>query len=397
MSEWKEYNLNEVYDFASGLSKGATEFGFGHGFLGFKDVFYNFFAPDELTSLVNSTEKEQESCSIKRGDVFLTRTSETDEDLGMSCVALKDYPKATFNGFTKRLRPKGNVEILPEYAGFYFRSPKFRGTVSGMSSITTRASLNNSMLAQLTIDIPPIEEQKVIADTLFSLHRKAELIQRQNQTISELSQALYRKLLIQEDFENWETKTLEEVCLKIASGGTPSTKVKEYYNGNINWYSTKELNDNFLFESSSKITDVGLNNSSAKLFPENTVVIAIYASPTVGRLGILLNDSAFNQAACGLIANEEEVCFEYLYLHLLTSRQVLNDMACGSAQQNLSVGLIKEFSIPVPPKEIMEDFTKIIRPLFEKGKSISRQISTLEKQKINLLNKLMTREAYISI
>jgi type I restriction enzyme S subunit len=397
MSEWKEYNLDEVYDFASGLSKGAAEFGFGHGFLGYKDVFHNFFAPDELTSLVNSTEKEQESCSIKRGDVFLTRTSETDEDLGMSCVALKDYPKATFNGFTKRLRPKGNVEILPEYAGFYFRSPKFRGTVSGMSSITTRASLNNSMLAQLTIDVPPIEEQKAIADTLISLHKKAELIQRQNQTISELSQALYRRLLIQEDFENWETKTLEEVCIKIASGGTPSTKVKEYYNGNINWYSTKELNDNFLFESSSKITDEGLNNSSAKLFPENTVVIAIYASPTVGRLGILLNDGAFNQAACGLIANEEEVCFEYLYLHLLTSRQVLNDMACGSAQQNLSVGLIKEFSIPVPPKEIMEDFSKIIRPIFEKGKSISRQISTLEKQKINLLNKLMTREAYISI
>ncbi len=397
MSEWKEYNLNEVYDFASGLSKGAAEFGFGHGFLGFKDVFHNFFAPDELTSLVNSTEKEQESCSIKRGDVFLTRTSETDEDLGMSCVALKDYPNATFNGFTKRLRPKGNVEILPEYAGFYFRSPKFRGTVSGMSSITTRASLNNSMLAQLTIDVPPIKEQKAIADTLISLHKKAELIQRQNQTISELSQTLYRRLLIQEDFENWETRTLEEVCLKIASGGTPSTKVKEYYNGNINWYSTKELNDNFLFESSSKITNEGLNNSSAKLFPENTVVIAIYASPTVGRLGILLNDGAFNQAACGLITNDEEVCFEYLYLHLLTSRQVLNDMACGSAQQNLSVGLIKEFSIPVPPKEIMEDFKKVIRPIFEKGKSISRQISTLENQKINLLNKLMTREAYISI
>jgi len=70
MSEWKEYNLNEVYDFASGLSKGAEEFGFGTGFLGFTDVFKNFFVPNELTSLVNSTEREQQSCSIKRGDVF---------------------------------------------------------------------------------------------------------------------------------------------------------------------------------------------------------------------------------------------------------------------------------------------------------------------------------------
>lgn len=397
MSEWKEYNLNEVYDFASGLSKGAEEFGFGHGFLGFTDIFKNFFVPNELSSLVNSTEKEQQSCSIKRGDVFLTRTSETDEDLGMSCVALKDYPNATFNGFTKRLRPKGNVEILPEYAGFYFRSPKFRATVSGMSSITTRASLNNSMLAQLTIDVPSIDEQKAIANTLITLHRKNELLTRQNHTLAELSQTLFKKWFQYEEVEVWETKTLEEVCIKIASGGTPSTKINEYYNGQINWYSTKELNDNFLFESNSKITEIGLNNSSAKLFPENTVVIAIYAAPTVGRLGILLNDGAFNQAACGLIADEEKICFEYLYLHLLTSRQVLNDMACGSAQQNLSVGLIKEFTIPLPPQSLMKDFISVIRPIFEKGKSNTRQMTTLEKQKINLLNKLMTKEAYITI
>ncbi|WP_293300237.1 restriction endonuclease subunit S [Pedobacter sp. UBA4863] len=397
MSKWKEYNLDEVYDFASGLSKGASEFGFGHGFLGFTDIFKNFFVPNELTSLVNSTEKEQQSCSIKRGDVFLTRTSETDEDLGMSCVALKDYPKATFNGFTKRLRPKGNVEILPEYAGFYFRSPKFRATVSGMSSITTRASLNNSMLAQLTISVPSIDEQKAIADTLFSLHQKIELLNRQNQTLAEISKTLFKNLFIQEVSETWEIKPLEDVCIKIASGGTPLTKVKEYYNGQINWYSTKELNDNFLYESNSKITELGINNSSAKLFPENTVIIAIYAAPTVGRLGILLNNGAFNQAACGLIANEKEISFEYLYLHLLTSRQILNDMACGSAQQNLSVGLIKEFTIPVPDFEVMKDFTTIIRPIFEKGKCNTRQIVTLEKQKSNLLNKLMTKEATIEI
>jgi len=116
MSEWKEYKLNEIYDFGSGLSKPRSEFGHGDGFLSYKDIFHNYFVPNTLTELVNSTEKEQKSCSIQRGDVFLTRTSETDEELGMSCVALKDYPRATFNGFTKRLRPNGMIEILPEYA-----------------------------------------------------------------------------------------------------------------------------------------------------------------------------------------------------------------------------------------------------------------------------------------
>jgi type I restriction enzyme, S subunit len=117
MSEWKEYQLNEVYNFASGLSKSREEFGFGFPFLSFKEVFHNYFLPKNLESLVNTTEIERQRCSVKRGDVFLTRTSETQEELGMSSVALIDYPDTAFNGFTKRLRPNGLVEAHPEYVG----------------------------------------------------------------------------------------------------------------------------------------------------------------------------------------------------------------------------------------------------------------------------------------
>lgn len=72
----------------------------------FSNVFNNWFLPDKLEALVQSTDKDRESFSIQRGDIFITRTSETMDELGMSSVALKDYPNATFNGFTKRLRPK---------------------------------------------------------------------------------------------------------------------------------------------------------------------------------------------------------------------------------------------------------------------------------------------------
>jgi type I restriction enzyme, S subunit len=396
MPEWNEYKLNEVYEFASGLSKGRTDFGFGFGFLSYMSIFENYFVPDELDSLVNSTEKERESCSIKRGDVFLTRTSETDEDLGISSVALKDYPNATFNGFTKRLRPSGAVEVLPEYAGFYFRSPRFRAFVSGMSSMTTRASLNNSMLTELKISVPSIETQKSIVKLLFSIHKKIELLSQQSNTLESLAKTIYREwFLVQYDVD-WVEKPIEEVCFKISSGGTPSTKVKEYYDGNINWYSTKELTDNFLVESSSKITQKGLDNSSAKLFPENTIVIAIYAAPTVGRLGILSNEGAFNQAACGLIANEEIICFEYLYLHLFHSRRKLNDMASGSAQQNLNVGILKELEIILPSKDLNQQFKEQVRPMFQKIKSNTNQIKTLTKLRDTLLPKLISGEVRVN-
>jgi len=74
-SKWQTYALTDLYSVSSGLSKPAKDFGEGHPFVSFKDVFYNFFLPDELSQLVKSTEKEQERCSVRRGDVFLTRTS----------------------------------------------------------------------------------------------------------------------------------------------------------------------------------------------------------------------------------------------------------------------------------------------------------------------------------
>ena len=121
-ADWKEVRLADYYDISSGLSKPAKDFGSGSPFLSFKDIFHNYFVPSELSQLVKSNEIEQGKCSVKKGDVFLTRTSETVEELGMSCVALKDYPNATFNGFSKRLRPKPNSPIDPKFIGFYLRS-----------------------------------------------------------------------------------------------------------------------------------------------------------------------------------------------------------------------------------------------------------------------------------
>lgn len=199
MSELTEKFLDEIYEFKSGLSKPREEFGFGHGFVSFKDVFYNYFIPETLTELVNTSDQEQESCSVKRGDVFLTRTSETFNELGMSSVALKDYPKATFNGFTKRLRPKSTDEIWPEYIGYYFRSASFRNIVSSMATMTTRASLNNEILSRLKVKYPPLPEQKAIAHILGTLDEKIELNRKMNQTLEAMAQALFKSWFV--DFD----------------------------------------------------------------------------------------------------------------------------------------------------------------------------------------------------
>lgn len=198
-AEWQEVSLADAYEIGSGLSKPRADFGFGFPFLSFKDVFECYFVPSELKQLVNSSDQERATCSIRRGDVFLTRTSETLDELGMSSVALADVPDATFNGFTKRLRPKKSAQIHPEYAGYYFRSTRFRKQVDALSNPSTRASLNNEMIGRLTIILPGLAEQRAIAAILKPLDDKIGLNRRMNETLEAMARALFKSWFV--DFD----------------------------------------------------------------------------------------------------------------------------------------------------------------------------------------------------
>lgn len=286
---------------------------------------------------------------------------------------------------------KGRSSIVNKLLVYYFQNLDLNQYLTG----AVQPKLNKASLVSIPISLPQTEnEQTAIAEVLSSLDDKIDLLHRQNKTLEQLAETLFRQWFV-EEAEEGEVGTIESVCEQISSGGTPPTRIDAYYSGEINWYSTKELNDNYLFESKSKITREGLENSSAKVFPPNTVVIAIYAAPTVGRLGILANEAAFNQAACGFIVNEGKICYEYLYLHLLTSRQRLNDMASGSAQQNLNVRIMKEYEILIPSKEIHEKFRDQVRPMFNKIKSNTQQIRTLTQLRDTLLPKLMSGEVRV--
>ena len=118
MNNLKKYAFADLYDMASGISSTKDQAGHGAPFVSFSTVFNNYFLPDELPDLMDTSEKEQEIYSIKEGDILITRTSETIDELAMSCVATKDYPKATYSGFTKRLRPKTEGIAYSKYLAF---------------------------------------------------------------------------------------------------------------------------------------------------------------------------------------------------------------------------------------------------------------------------------------
>lgn len=146
--------------------------------------------------------------------------------------------------------------------------------------------------------------------------------------------------------ENWTYKKLGEVC-KTTSGGTPSKDHKEYYElGTIPWLRSGEVSNRNITETELFITQEGIDNSSAKLVPENSVVVAMYGA-TVGQVGILKIQSTTNQAVCSILPNNSFLS-EFLYYALLANKKSFLKQAVGGAQPNISQQIIRNTIIPIP-------------------------------------------------
>ena len=256
----------------------------------------------------------------------------------------------------------------------------------------------------------------------LNLDQKIRLNEQINQNLEAMAKQLYDYWFVQFDFpdengrpykssggkmvwneklkreipERWEINPLQDICHKIQSGGTPSTSRSEYYEGDICWYSTQELSDKWLIDSIKHISKEAIDNSSTKIFPANSVIIAIYAAPTVGRLGILSTDACFNQACCGFIPKEDIISKEYLFLTLLSLRNQLNVQAVGACQKNLSVGFMNMLEVLVPKASVMRKWTDYVQLLYTQMLSIDRQISMLTKQRDELLPLLMNGQVSVN-
>ena len=401
MSEWKSVKLGELYEVHNGLSKGRKFFGSGYPFLSFSTVFNNYFIPDELTDLVQSTESERNSYSIHRGDIFVTRTSETSDELGMSCVALKDYPDATYNGFTKRMRPITD-RVLPEYIGYYMRMPSFRGEFQAFSTMTTRASLKNEDLLSLSVCLPSLDEQNRIAQALLNYDNLIENNQKQIKLLEEAAQRLYKEWFVDLRFpghedvqivdgvpEGWR-KTPFSQKVDVMSGGTPKTSNPEYYNGSIPFYSPKDSSGAFFaFNTETHISQYGLDNCNSKLYPQGTVIIT--ARGTVGKTTILAVPMAMNQS-CYALKSDYFASVYYIFFALRQEIEALKTMANGGVFDTIIVKTFDRINILDPDKAIIEKFDQAVSPFMGEIKNDMRKITYLTEARDRLLPKLMSGE-----
>lgn len=168
------------------------------------------------------------------------------------------------------------------------------------------------------------------------------------------------------------------LCARVTSGGTPSTKHPEYYGGTIPWLRTQEVDFKPIYDTEIHITDLGLENSSAKWIPANAVIVAMYGA-TAGRIAIAKVPLTTNQACCNLIVDPQKADYRYVYYALMNNYTELSGRAKGSAQTNLNAGLVKEFEIPdfdLPTQKRIADILSAYDDLIENNR---RRMEILEE------------------
>lgn len=190
----------------------------------------------------------------------------------------------------------------------------------------------------------------------------------------------------------WKEYKIKNITSRITSGGTPKSSEASYYDGTIPWLNTKEINFNRITKTERYITEEGLNNSSAKWIPKGSVIIAMYGA-TAAKVAYSLIDLTTNQACCNLIIDEDKANSQFVYYYIQSSYEELLNLACGAAQQNLSVGVIGDFPIYLPPLDEQKRIASILSSLDDKIDLLNRENATLEAMAETLFRQWFIEEA----
>ena len=244
------------------------------------------------------------------------------------------------------------------------------------------------------IAVPNLSEQQRIVGILDAVFEKIDALKANAEKNLENAKALFKQVLAKElePKEGWEEKKLGEVC-DTSAGGTPLKTSKEYYEGgNIPWIRSGEVCKKHITESEMFITEAGLSNSSAKLFPPHTVLVAMYGA-TAGQVGILDFESSTNQAVCGILPNDQYLP-DYLYYYLLSYKDRLVATAVGNAQPNISQQKIKAIPLPLINIKTQQEIINTIERLDAKCRHLE-EVAQKTIAECDALKQSILRQAFI--
>lgn len=266
-------------------------------------------------------------------------------------------------------------KILPELLPFYIQNDLFFDFAVGGSAGSLSPRVKWEHLREYEINLPSIKKQRELAEVLWAAYELKESYKKLIVATDEMLKSQFIEM-----FGDSSVVRLED---KIAtqSGGTPNTKKLKYYEGgNIPWLSSSEVNQGYIFSTEKFITQEGLDNSSARWIPKDSVLIAMYGA-TAGRVGLSTIPLTTNQAVCALLPCSS---FNPIFLYYAVCQKTpwMISQCRGAAQPNISQGIIRSMELPIPPMAKQMQFVSIAKQAdkskFELQKSINKMDNVIK-------------------
>ena len=354
----------------------------------YMDVYKNEFIDSSINFMeATATRDEIQKFKIKKGDVLVTKDSETPDDIANPALVREDFQNVICAYHLTHIRPT-RIKLIGEYLFRLFEEHRFNGQFQVNANGVTRFGLGIHSFSDAYIPLPPIEEQIAIANYLDKKTAQTDDFISKKQKLIELLKE-ERTAIINEAVsgkgKNWERKKLFHGFKKIGSGTTPASGNEEYYNGTINWLQTGDLNDAEINMTSKKITEKALEDySTLREFPKGSLVIAMYGA-TIGKAGILNIPTTTNQACCVL---SEPISFDtkFVFWWFVGNKDLIISKSYGGGQPNISQELIRSLRLPCPK---IKEQQQIISYIQTETQKIDNAISKIEKE-IELMQEYRT-------
>ena len=386
-----------------------------------QNIYNEGFHRDGLVYIDDDQSAELRNVEVKPNDVLLNITGDS---VARCCQVATDVLPARVNQHVAIIRPQPD-SLDARFLRYVLVSHEYQSRLLALASAgATRPALTKTMIEELDIPSPPLAEQKTIAAVLGALDDKIELNRRMNTTLEAMARALFQSWFVDFDpvrakldgrqptgldpataalfpatFQDsplgpiphgWTVGKIKDCCTHIQNGGTPRRNESRFWNdGDIPWLTSGEVRQPIVTTPQNFITEAGLAESSAKWIPPLSTVIALYGA-TAGQVSLVSSRLTTNQAVCGLVPKKHFAFFNYLWMRAATGE--LENKAVGSAQQNISKGIVEETQVVLAPLPLVEKFADSVGLLFDHWISNLHQSRTLAALRDALLPKLLSGE-----
>ncbi|HBI7013550.1 TPA: restriction endonuclease subunit S [Clostridium perfringens] len=321
---------------------------------------------------------------IKANDILIAASSGSKEVVGKSVQILKDT-NYTFGAFCKLIRCKNNIN--PRYVGYFFRTEYYRNTISNVVCGANINNLKNENIDDLNIPIPRLEIQNKIVEIL---DKSQELIDNRKEQIEKLELLVKSKFIEMFGDPVKNQKKLAKVKLselgEWKTGGTPLRSKSEYYNGNIPWLSSGELNNKYCFKSNEMITESAIIESAAKIIEVGSLLLGMYDTAAL-KSTINMIECSCNQAIAYSKLNENLVNTVYVYYCIQIGKEFYKSQQRGVRQKNLNLSMVKGLEILMPPLEFQNQFAEFVKQVDKLNFEMEKSLKELEDNFNSLMQK----------